>query len=257
MLVIIVGVVGLVFSEASARQQMVQQLRGAVGPRAAAVIESMMASQTRQGSLIATLVGIVVLLLGASGVFGQLKTSLNLIWHVRPKPGRAILGYLTERIVSFFVLIGIAILIVLSLVLNTVVSAFYGYISQEIQIPGFVARIIQLVLSALVLTLLFGMVFKLLPDVRIRWRNLWVGSVATALLFLAGEYLLGLYLGRKGTTSPYGAAGSVVLILMWIYYSSVIVLLGAEFTQAYTRHTGAPIEPGKYAEWMGAAEAPA
>jgi membrane protein len=254
-LVIIVGVAGLVFSEAGAKQLMIQQLRGAVGQRATAVIESMMASQTHQGSLIATVIGIVILILGASGVFGQLKTSLNLIWHIQPKAGRAILGLIMDRIASFLVLIGIALLLVISLLLNTVVSAFYESISQALQIPEFLTRIIQLALSALVLTLLFGLIFKLLPDVRIRWRNLWVGAFVTALLFLAGEYLLSLYLGQRGTTSPYGAAGSVVLILMWIYYSSLIVLIGAEFTQSYARQTGAPIEPSKYAEWMSEAAA--
>jgi membrane protein len=257
MLVIIVGVAGLVFGEGNARHQMMDQLRSAVGPRSAGVIESMMASQTRQGSLIATIIGVVVLVLGASGVFGQLKTSLNLIWHVQARPGRAVLGLVMDRVLSLLVLIGIGILLIVSLLLSTAVTAFYNSINQTIQIPGFVARIIQLVVSGFVLTLLFGLVFKLLPDVRIRWRDLWVGSITTALLFLAGEYLLGLYLGRQGAASPYGAAGSVVLILMWIYYSSLIVLIGAEFTQTYTRQTGATIEPGKYAEWMTGSEAPA
>ena len=256
-LVIIVGVVGLVFSEATAKQQLIQQVRSTVGPRSAAVIESMMSSQTRQGSWLATIIGIIVLVLGASGVFGQLKTSLNLIWHVQPKPGRAVLGLITDRLLSLLVLIGIGILLLVSLLLSTAVTAFYNSISQTIQMPGFVARIVQLVVSALVLTLLFGMIFKLLPDVRIRWRSLWVGSIVTALLFLGGEYLLGLYLGRQGATSSYGAAGSVVLILMWIYYSSLIVLLGAEFTSAYARQTGANVEPGKYAQWTGGAQAAA
>ncbi|HTL59489.1 MAG TPA: YihY/virulence factor BrkB family protein [Candidatus Limnocylindrales bacterium] len=254
-LVIIVGVVGLVFGEGSARHEMLDQLKSAVGPRSAAVIESMMSSQTREGSLIATIIGIVALLLGASGVFGQLKMSLNLIWHVQPKPGRAVPGLIMDRLVSLVVLMGIGILLIVSLVLSTAVTAFYHYIEQNIQIPGSFARLVQLLVSGFVLTMLFAMLFKLLPDVRIGWRNLWVGSITTALLFLLGEYLLSLYLGRQGTASPYGAAGSVVLILMWIYYSSLIVLIGAEFTQAYVRQTGASVEPGKYAEWMTAAPA--
>ena len=257
MLVIIVGVAGLVFGEGSARHQIVEQLKGAVGARSAEVIESMMASQSRKGSLIATIIGIVVLILGASGVLGQLKMSLNQIWHVQARPGRAVLGLMMDRLISLLVLLGIGILLIVSLALSTAVTAFYGSIEQNIQLPGFIARLIQLVVSGLVLTLLFAMLFKLLPDVRIGWRNLWVGSITTALLFLAGEYLLSLYLGRQGTASPYGAAGSVVLILMWIYYSSLIVLIGAEFTQAYVRQTGASIEPGKYAQWMSVAAAPA
>src|SRR5262245_51371683 len=125
-----------------------------------------------------------------------------------------------DRLLSLLALIGIGILLIISLVLSTAVTAFYNSIEQTVQLPGFVARLIQLVVSGFVLTLLFAMLFKLLPDVRIGWRNLWGGAITTALLFLAGEYLLSLYLGRQGTASPYGAAGSVVLILMWIYYSS-------------------------------------
>ena len=247
LLVILLGVAGLVYSGEEARHQLVQQLQGVVGQRAAGVIESMMASQHKGGSLIATISGIVVLLLGASGIFGQLKTSLNLIWRVKPKPGRGVVGVIFDRLISLLMVLGIGILLVASMLLTTFISGFYEEISRLINMPGFVAQLVNLGVSLLILTLLFALIFKVLPDVRIPWRGIWVGALVTAVLFLVGEYLLSLYLGRQGTASAYGAAGSVVLILLWIYYSSLILFAGAEFTQVYAKQTGAKIEPGKYA----------
>lgn len=226
LLVILIGVAGLVYSGEEARRQLVQQVQGVVGQRAAGVIESMMASQQRGGSLFATIAGIVVLLLGASGVFGQLKTSLNLIWQVKAKPGRGVVGVVFDRLISLLMVLGIGILLVASMLLTTFISGFYEQISRLISMPGFVAHLVNVGVSLLVLTLLFAMIFKILPDVRIPWRGVWVGALATAVLFLAGEYLLSLYLGRQGTASAYGAAGSVVVILLWIYYSSLILFAG-------------------------------
>lgn len=250
LLVILVGVAGLVFSEEGARRQVIEQMQGVVGQRSAGVIDSMMASQTKSGSWIATLIGIVVLLLGASGVFSQLKLSLDLIWHVQPRPGRAVLGLLMDRVFSLMVVLGIGLLLICSMLLSTVVSSLYGSMDEIVHLPGIVARLVQLGVSFVVLTSLFALIFKLLGDVRIPGRDLWAGAAFTAVLFLAGEYLLGLYLSHQATNSPYGAAGSVVLILVWIYYSSLIVMVGAEFTEAYARHRGSHIEPSKNAEWI-------
>lgn len=257
LLVIAVGVAGLVLSQQGAQQQVAQQLQSTIGPRAAGVVQSMMASQTRSGSLTATIVGVVVLLIGASSMFSQIKASLNQIWNVRPKAGRGIWGLALDRLLSLLMVIGIGILLMASMLLTTFISAFYRMISQVIPLPGFAAQAINLLVSLVVVALLFALIFKVLPDVRIRWRNVWAGAFFTAVLFLAGEYLLSLYLGRRGTTSPYGAAGSVVLVLMWVYYSSLILFFGAEFTQVYARQTGSRIEPGKFAEPLGGPEAAA
>ena len=254
-LVIIVGVVGIVFHGPAARQQVTQQLQGVLGQKSTDIIESMMSSQTRHGSVIATIIGVVVLLLGASGVFGQLKSSLNSIWHVRQKSGRGILGLILDRLLSVLMVFVIGVLLLASMLLTTAISAFYDALSRVIAVPGFVLRLGDLVATLAVLTLLFALIFKVLPDVRIRWRDVWIGAAVTAMLFLAGEYLLGLYLGRAGATSSYGAAGSVVAILMWIYYSSIILFLGAEFTLAYACRAGACIQPGKYAEPLEGAAA--
>ncbi len=256
-LVLAVSVAGLVFSQPNAQHQVAQQLQSVVGQKAAGVVQSMMAAQTRSGSVIATALGIVVLLMGASGVFGQLKTSLNQIWKIRPKPGRAVAELLLDRALAIGLVLGIGVLLMASMVLTAVISKFYNAISRVISLPGFTARILDLGISWLVLTLLFALIFKLLPDVRVRWRDIWLGALVTALLFLGGEYVLGLYLGRQGTTSSYGAAGSVVLLLMWIYYSALILLIGAEFTHAYVRQTGHPVEPGKFGEPIEPAPQPA
>ncbi len=247
LLVIIVGVAGLVLRDQNTQQKVVQQIQQVVGDKAAGIVQSMMSAQHRSGSLIATIIGVVVLLLGASGLFGQLKSSLNQIWGVKPKPDRGIMGLVLDRLVSILLVLGIGILLMASMVLTSCISFFYQDINRLVHLPGFVAQIINLGVSLGIITMLFMVVFKVLPDVRIPWRNLWIGAFTTALLFVAGEYLLSLYLSRQGTTSSYGAAGSVVLLLMWIYYSSLILFVGAEFTQVYAQQTGAKIEPGKFA----------
>jgi membrane protein len=252
LLVIAVGVAGLVIRQSAAQQQIMQQLQAAVGERAASVIGSMMASQTRSGSLIATIAGVVVLLLGASGMFSQLKTSLNQIWRVRPRADRGVLGLVFDRLAALLMVLAIGVLLLASMLLTTFISAFYDQISDLISLPGFVAQLVNLGVSLAILTLLFALIFKILPDVRVAWRSIWIGAFGTAVLFLAGEYLLSLYLGRQGAASPYGAAGSVVLILMWVYYSALILFVGAVFTHVYAQHTGSRIEPGKYAELVSA-----
>ncbi|HYG34814.1 MAG TPA: YihY/virulence factor BrkB family protein [Clostridia bacterium] len=247
LLVIAIGVAGLLFSDAAAQQQVRQQLQSVLGPKTADIVQSMMASQQRGGSLIAIILGSIVLLLGASGVFSQLKTSLNLIWQVKPKPGRGVWGLILDRLVSLVVVLGIGILLLASMLLTTFLSAFYDTISQYVPLPSFVLQLLNVVASLLIMTLLFAIIFKILPDVKLRWRDVWVGAFWTALFFIAGEYLLSLYLSRQGTASAYGAAGSVVVLLLWIYYSSLILLAGAEFTRVYASRKGTRIEPAKYA----------
>jgi len=247
LLVIIIGVAGLAFGEPAARHQIADQIQGFVGPNAARMVQSMMAAQQKSGSLIATIVGTVLLLLGASGVFGQLKDSLNAIWRVKAKPGRGVVGLILDRLLALLMVIAIGVLLLLSMAMTTAISAFYGVIETVIPIPSFLIQLFNLVLGLGVSTLLFALIFKLLPDVKIRWRDVWIGAFGTALLFTVGEYLLSLYLGRKSTASAYGAAGSAVVILMWIYYSSLILFFGAEVTQAYAEESGSPILPGKFA----------
>lgn len=247
LLAIAVGVAGLVFGHDAVRDQIQQQLQTLVGESSAKTISSMMAAQKEGTSLITTIVGVVALLVGAGGVFGQLQDSLNTVWEVKPRPGAGVWYFIRTRFLSFSMVLGTGFLLLVSMALTTFLSAITGSFQGLLPMSETLARILNFVVTFAVITLLFAMIFKLLPDTQVPWRKVWVGALGTALLFTAGKFLLGLYLGRASTMSAYGAAGSVVVVLMWVYYASVVLLVGAEFTQVYARRTGTPIEPKKYA----------
>jgi membrane protein len=247
LLVIAVGVAGLVLGQESVRHEIQQQLQSMLGENSAKTLGSMMSAQKHGSSLITTIIGIVVLLFGAAGVFGQLQDALNTIWEVKSKPGTGIWGFIRNRFLSFSMVLGVGFLLLISLALTTFLSAVTGSLGSKLPISEALAHILNFVVSFGVITLLFAMIFKYLPDVKVPLRKVWVGAIVTALLFTVGKYLLALYLGRASTTSSYGAAGSVIVILMWIYYASVILLFGAEFTQVYTNQTGTKVVPTEHA----------
>lgn len=247
LLAIIVGLAGLAFGSDSVRHQIQQQLQGLLGEGSAKTVESMMSSQKHGTSLITTIVGVVVLLFGAAGVFGQLQDSLNTIWEVKPKPGAGIWNTLRNRFLSFSMVLGVGFLLLVSMALSTALSALTSHLGHSLAGVSWVAHGLDFLVSSLVVTLLFGMIFKYLPDVHVPWRKVWVGAIGTTVLFTIGKILLGIYLGRQSTSSAYGAAGSVILILLWVYYASVILFFGAEFTQVYAKKSGAIIRPTSYA----------
>jgi membrane protein len=205
-----------------------------------------MLQSTRQSgsNIAATLIGIVTLLLGATGVFVQLQDALNTIWEVAPKPGRGVLGMVKDRLLSFTMLLGIGFLLLVSLAVSAGLAALSSFLGDLL--PGLfeVAKVLDFVISLGVITLLFAMIYKFLPDVKIRWGDVWVGAAVTSLLFTVGKFLIGLYLGYSSAASVYGAAGSLAVLLIWIYYTAQIVLLGAEFTQVYAKRYGSRIVPG-------------
>lgn len=247
LLVIMVGVAGLVLGEASVQSQVKEQLQGFLGPQSTGVVESMMQHQTKSGGLWTTILGVATLLLGASGVFGQLQDALNTIWEVKSKPGVGFWGFLRHRFLSFGMVLVIGFLLLISMVITTVMSGMMGRLGSILPIPEAAAHALNLVVSFLVISLLFALMFKGLPDVKVPWRDVWVGAFFTSFLFTIGKFLLGLYLGRASTTSSYGAAGAVVLILLWVYYASIIIFLGAEFTQVYAKTLGHTVVPTEYA----------
>jgi len=247
LLIIVIGVTSLAFGRESVQHAVQQQLQSMVGENAAKTVESMMAAHKEGTSVIATITGVVALLLGASGVFGQLQDALNTIWEVKPRPGQGVWGFVRNRFLSFSMVLVIGFLLLISLVVSAFVSTFTTYLGHAVSVPTFFGPLIDLGVSFLVITLLFAMIFKILPDADVKWRDVWVGATVTALLFTLGKILLGMYLGRESTASAYGAAGSVVVILLWVYYSSLILLTGAEFTQVYARKVGSGIRPGKNA----------
>lgn len=243
-LLVVVGVAGLVLGEDTVRHQVENQLSTMIGPQAAAVIESMMAARHRGESIVATVLGTAVLLLAAAGLFGQLQNALNTIWEVKPKPGRGIKGMLRDRFLSLAMVFGICFLLLVSMILSTILASSSAAMGRALALPAWIGQVVDFVFSFAVLSVLFAAMFKFLPDVKIPWRNVWGGGVATAFLFSIGKWGLAMYLGRASTASAYGAAGSFVVIIMWIYYASVIVFLGAELTQVVTRqYAGMNLQP--------------
>jgi membrane protein len=238
LLVLIVAVSGLVLGPAAARGEVVTRMEGLVGPDAAHMLEGMITRVSSPSSgIIATLVSLITILLGASGVFGQLQASLNRIWDV-PPTSRGVRGLVRQRLASLGIIVGIGILMVASLVLTAALAAVQEVLAQYLPVVGPLLPSLNFGLSLLVTSALFAMIYKVLPDVPMSWGDVWIGAFATALLFTVGKTLIGLYLGRAGTASVYGAAGSLVVLLLWVYYSAQILFIGAELTEVYSRRYG-------------------
>lgn len=207
------------------------------------------------GGRLATAIGIATMLLGASGVFVQLQVSLNTIWKVMPKPGRSIWNIIRDRLLSFAVVAFTALTLLGSLIVNAVLAGMQNWLGEVLP-AGSVAlwQSANALVSFALITLLLAIVYKILPDVIVSWRDVWVGAVVTSVLFMLGKYLIALYLGRSGTSSAFGAAGSLVAILVWVYYSAQIVLFGAEFTRVYAECCGDRVLPNNHAMYTPAAQ---
>jgi membrane protein len=244
LLLIVIAVAGVVLGNDSARDAILAQVSLLIGPTGAAATEQILQSASKPKSgIIAALTGGVMLLLGATGVAGQLQDALNTIWEVQPKPGGGFRKLIRRRIMSFAMILGIAFLLLVSLVVSAGISAVGAYWSERTEI---IVMGLHLIVSTAIITVLFALMFKFLPDVKLKWRDVWVGAFVTAVLFSIGKTLTGLYLAKSSVASSYGAAGSLVIILIWVYYSSASFLLGAEFTQVYTRYreSRVPTKPG-------------
>jgi membrane protein len=198
-------------------------------------------------SLPATIIGVALALFGASAVFGQLQDALNTIWGVKAKPGGGIWAFLRTRFLSFAMVAGICFLLLVSLAIEALLKGFSHYVQSVLPGGIVIALTIYVVFDFAVVVLLFAMIFKFLPDVEIQWRDVWIGAVMTAILFGIGKWLLGFYLGSGAAGSAYGAASSLITLLLWVYYSSQILLFGAEFTQVYASRAGRGLKPAKYA----------
>jgi membrane protein len=246
LIVLAVAIAGLVFDEEAARGQISEQISGLVGTQAGEAIEAIARNASApEAGILSTVIGVIVLLFGASGVFGELQSSLNTIWEVEPKPGRGIVGVIKDRFFSFTMVLGVAFLLMVSMILTAAISSVGRFL--ESSLPGGEAlwSVLNFAISLGIITLLFALIYKVIPDAKIRWRDVWIGAAATAVLFTIGKLLVGLYLGKSTFVSSYGAAGSVVALVVWVYYSSQIVFLGAEFTQVYARRFGSKIEPAR------------
>ncbi len=239
LMVIAIAIASAIFSEEAVRGQLDNQIQSVVGAQAADAVQEMIANSSRDTTgIIASIIGVVTLLLGAAGLFGQLQDALNTVWDVPPRPDKGLIGTIKDRFVSFAMVLGIGFLLLVSLVISTVLSALNGWMIGLLPGAEFLAQLLNFAVSFGVVTLLFAAIYKILPDTPIKWSDVWMGAAVTALLFTIGKFLLGLYLGNSTIASSYGAAGSFVVLLVWIYYSAQILLLGAEFTQVYARRHG-------------------
>ncbi len=258
LVLLIIAVVGMIFRNdpAGAWQHMMQQMSHYLNASEMDVIRGIAKNAAEPGKgTWATIIGILLALFGASGVFAQLQASLNQIWGVKPKPGGGVLGFVRRRLLSFAMVGFICFLLLVSLVAQGVIKGLSGYLQTAFPGGSAAAFLIYGVFDLGVIVLLFAMIFKLLPDVKIRWRDVWIGAGLTAVLFLVGEWALGFYLGSGAAGSAYGAASSLITLLLWIYYSSQILLFGAEFTQVYANAFGAKLEPSAHAMWVGGMDA--
>jgi membrane protein len=247
LLVLVIGVAGVVFGEETVRKEVSEQIRTFVGEKPASLISSMMSAERRGGSSMAAIIGAAALVIGATGAFGQLQDSLNTIWGVTPKPGKSIGVFLRDRFLSMAMVLGVGFVLLVSMALSAFALAFAKYIGQLVAIPSWPVPLFNDGVNFLVIAVLFALIFKVLPDVKIRWSDVWVGAIGTALLFAVGKFLLSFYLAREVGASAYGAGSAFVVILLYIYYASVILYVGAEFTQVYSRYRGSRFEPSKYA----------
>ena len=250
LILLLLAIVGFLFRNdpAGAWQKVTEQMSYFLDKSAIDVVQGIAqkASQPNKGVL-ATVIGILLALFGASGVFGQLQDALNTIWGVKTKPGVGIMGFIRSRFLSFAMVAGVCFLLLVSLVLESLLKSFSHYV--QAMLPGgiVIALVVYSTFDLAVVVLLFASIFKFLPDVKIQWRDVWIGAVMTAIFFAIGKWALGLYLGSGTAASAYGAASSLITLLLWIYYSSQILLFGAEFTQVYAARAGRAFVPDKYA----------
>jgi membrane protein len=245
---------GMVFGKNAARGELVSQIQGLVGRQSAQVIETAIANISQNSHPgITSLINIGVLLFAASGVFAELQGALNTIWEVAPKPGKEIRLFIRQRLLAFLMVMAIGLLLLASLMLNTFLVAVSHLVTSSHLVANFLPggsvpwRLLNTVGSFIITTLLFGLIYKYLPQAKIAWSDIWIGALMTAILFTIGKFALGLYLGRNTFSSAFGAADSLVFVVAWVFYSAQILFFGAEFTHVYARQYGSYIRPRKYA----------
>jgi membrane protein len=245
LVIIVLALAGLVFNRSTAQAHILSQVQGMIGPDGGKAVESMLANAQRPAAgILGTIVGLLSLLFGASGVFTELRSALNLIWEVTPEKTSGVVALLRERFFSFGMVLSIGFLLLVSLVVSTILAAIGKFFGGLLPIPSPVVAVLNFSLSYLGVAVLFGLIFRLVPEAKVRWRNVWLGALVTALFFSIGKTLIGLYLGKSSVGSAYGAAGSVIVVIVWVYYSAQIFFFGAEFTHAYTERRSPGAQAG-------------
>jgi len=248
-LLVATGIAGLVFNTDAVRGEIVDQLDHLVGREGARAVQSLLdgASQRRAG-IVATAIGSVAFVIAATGAFLELQAALNTVWRVKSNPGAHLKAFLIDRLRSFGLVVAIGFLLMVSLAVTAALAAFSAWLSRHASSVPLVWSGVQVLVSLIGTTALFALLYRVLPDVHLGWRDVTTGAFVTAVLFTIGQQLIGLYLGQSSMASSYGAAGSVMILLLWVYYSCQILLLGAEFTRVYAEHRGTAFDPHVFAE---------
>lgn len=250
LMLVVIGFIGFFWEaeEAAVQARLMAELGDVIGSEGADVIRMMLDNTADTGSgLLATIAGVAGLVWGSSRLFAQLQGSLNDIWKVKPAPGRGIVGFVVRRGISFSMVLILGLLMVAALIASAVLAAMNEFLSELVPLPIILIELANHLLAVAIMAALFAAIYRFLPDADVRWRDVWVGALLTAILFNLGKFAISMYLSTTATTSAYGAAGSFVLLLLWIYYSSMIFFIGAEFTKVYARHFGQRIKPSKHA----------
>ncbi len=249
LVVFTIGVAGVLFGQEAARDEVVAQFHALLGPIGAEAVRTLIdnAPTPRTGRF-ATLFGLATLLFGASGVFAQLQDALNTIWEVRPRPGRGVVLWLRRRLLSFTMVVGTGFLLLVSLLASAALAAAGRYFGGFVPQAAGALEMVNTAIGFVVTTVLFALIFKLVPDAKVRWRHVWLAAALTAALFGLGRHLIGLYLGHSSLATSFGAAASVVVVVLWVYYSAQVLFLGAEFAQVYAHRRGRRPAPVEFAE---------
>ncbi|MBD2231284.1 YihY/virulence factor BrkB family protein [Phormidium tenue] len=250
LLILAIAIASLFFDNGAVRDQLMGQVESLMGGASADFVRTVLDNANRPGESsgwLASAISVVLLLVGATGVLSQLQLSLNTIWNLEARPGISLITQLRKRLLSLGMVIVIGFLLLVSLIASSAISGFSGYLNRLMPGLDALVQLSNFLLAFGLTTLLFAMMFKYLPDAIIAWRDVWFGAAATAILFSIGKYLIGLYLGNSSFGSSYGAAGSVIILLVWVFYSAQILFYGAELTQVYSRRFGSQIKPNQYA----------
>jgi len=251
LLVIVIAIAGLLGGREAAHGFIMNQVEDLVGVQGREFVGGMIENASTSTGVTVSILGTVTLLIGALSAFNELQYALNRIWDVEPKPiegwGKRVLNFILKRLLSFSMLLGIGFLLLVALVISAGLAAINEYLSAIPQLSNLVLLILNFVISLGLVTLMFALIFKFIPDVEISWGNVWLGAFLTAIFFTIGKFLIGLYLGRSNIGNTFGAAGSMALIMIWVYYSSQILFLGAEFTQVHAKKSGQQARPTEHA----------
>lgn len=252
LLLLIISLAGAFFGREAIEGRVFEEINGLVGNQAAAQIQEVITNLELSGkTTMSVIIGAITLVIGATTVFGEIQDSINIIWRVKAKPRRGWVKLIKDRLLSGSIIVGLGFLLIVSLIINGIVLTLGDMLRQHFpDITVLIINVINIIISFIVITILFGVIFKVLPDAKIAWKDVRAGAFFTACLFMLGRYLIGLYIETTAAGSPYGAAGSIIIILLWVYYTAAILYIGAEFTRVYADHIGARIEPSEYAVYV-------